>query len=70
VVRRSRLGIDEDEIELARRGTSANPAFAAMIEYAVRVYRAPDEITDEHIGVLRSHGFSDREIADVVGLGG
>ena len=62
------LGIDEDEIEQARRGTSSDPRYAAMIGYGLQVYREPTTISDEQIEALRSHGFSDREIADVVGL--
>jgi AhpD family alkylhydroperoxidase len=62
------LGIDVDEIERARHGTSADPAFAAVIEFGLQVYRHPDAISDEQIGALRAHGFVDREIADVVGV--
>ena len=62
------LGIEDGEIELARRGTSADPAYAAMIAYGLQVYREPTEIADEQVDGLRQHGFSDREIADVVGL--
>jgi AhpD family alkylhydroperoxidase len=62
------LRIDEDEIELARRGTSSDPRYAAMIAYGLQVYREPTAISDEQIDALRSQGFSDREIADVVGL--
>lgn len=62
------LGINEDEIELARRGTSSDPAIAAIITLALRIYRQPAAITDEQINALRGHGYSYREIADVVGI--
>lgn len=62
------LGINEDEIELARTGTSSDPAIAAIITLALRIYRQPAAITDEQINALRGHGYSDREIADVVGI--
>ncbi|WP_133059060.1 MULTISPECIES: carboxymuconolactone decarboxylase family protein [unclassified Nocardioides] len=62
------LRIGEDEIELARHGTSSGPRYAAMIAYGLQVYREPTIISDEQIEALRSHGFSDREIADVDGL--
>ncbi len=62
------LGIDEDEIERARSGTSADPAIAAIITLALQIYREPTEITDEQILALHGHGYTDREIADVVGI--
>ncbi|MER5491405.1 carboxymuconolactone decarboxylase family protein [Streptomyces sp. NPDC002454] len=61
-------GVDEDEIERARRGTSADPAIAAIIALALRVHREPTSITDEQVDALRAHGYSDRAIADVVGV--
>ena len=62
------MGVDEQEIERARSGTSANPATAAIIALALQIYREPTSITDEQITALREHGFSDREITDVVGV--
>jgi AhpD family alkylhydroperoxidase len=62
------LGIDDDEIERARRGTSSDPATAAIIGLALRVYEEPTAITDEEIASLRQLGFRDREISDVVGV--
>ncbi|WP_420179879.1 carboxymuconolactone decarboxylase family protein [Paenarthrobacter sp. TA1.8] len=61
-------GIEEDEIGLARAGTSADPAIAAIIALGLRIYRDPQGITDEQILGLREHGYSDREIVDVVGI--
>lgn len=61
-------GIGEDEIERARAGTSADPAMAAIITLALQIYREPTVISDEQILALRRHGYSDREIADVVGI--
>lgn len=61
-------GVDEEEIHRARAGTSADPAVAAIIALALQIYREPATITDEQIEVLGEHGYSDREIADVVGI--
>lgn len=61
-------GVEIEEIDRARTGTSADPAIAAMIDLGLRVYREPTSITDEHIAGLRAHGYRDREIADVVGI--
>lgn len=62
------LGVDEEEIERAHEGTSADPAIAAIITLALRIYREPTTITDDQVGALREHGYSDRVIADVVGV--
>ncbi|MEU5976444.1 carboxymuconolactone decarboxylase family protein [Streptomyces sp. NPDC047315] len=62
------LGVDEDEIDRAREGTSADPAIAAIVALALQVYREPTSITDEQIDALREHGFGDRAIADVAGV--
>lgn len=62
------LGVKDTEIDLARKGTSSDPALAAMIEIGLQVYRAPSSITDSQVEQLRMHGFSDREITDVVGV--
>ncbi|MQA06496.1 MAG: alkylhydroperoxidase [Streptosporangiales bacterium] len=60
--------VDDDEIELARLGTSGDPAVAAIVMFALQVHTAPASITDAQIAELRDHGYSDRELADVVGL--
>lgn len=62
------MGVDEEEIERAHAGTSADPAIAAIITLALQVYREPTSITDEQVSALREHGYSDRVIADVVGV--
>ncbi|SDK04669.1 carboxymuconolactone decarboxylase family protein [Streptomyces indicus] len=62
------LGIDEEEIERAHLGTSQDPAVAALIALGLQVYREPASITDDQIAALRAYGYSDRAIADVVGV--
>ncbi|MFE5934254.1 carboxymuconolactone decarboxylase family protein [Streptomyces sp. NPDC056470] len=62
------MGVDEEEIKRAHAGTSADPAIAAIIALALQVYREPTSITDEQVSALREHGYSDRAIADVVGV--
>lgn len=61
-------GIDEAEIDRSRTGTSADPAITAIIALALQIYREPTTITDEQVTALRDHGYSDREIVDVVGI--
>ncbi|WP_329012528.1 carboxymuconolactone decarboxylase family protein [Streptomyces sp. NBC_00690] len=62
------MGVGEEEIERARSGTSADPAIAAIIALALQIYREPTSITDEQVIALREYGYSDRAIADVVGV--
>lgn len=62
------LDIDQDEIDLARRGTAGDPAIAAMVAYGLQVYVEPTAITAAQIEELRGLGYSHREIADVVGV--
>ncbi|MFJ9111190.1 carboxymuconolactone decarboxylase family protein [Streptomyces sp. NPDC102283] len=63
-----RMGVDEGEIERARAGTSDDPGIAAIIALALQVHREPTSITDAQVIALREHGYSDRAIADVVGV--
>ena len=62
------LGLSEVDIELARQGTAAEPAVAAIVAFGQQVLAAPAEIGDEDVERLREHGYSDEQIAEVVGL--
>ncbi len=62
------LGISESEIAAARAATSSDPAIAEMLAFARRLQTAPASVTDEHLAALRRHGYSDREITDVVAV--
>jgi AhpD family alkylhydroperoxidase len=62
------LGLDEDEISLARTASSADPRVATIVEFGAQVYADPSAITPGQVDALRAHGFGDREIADVVGV--
>ncbi|WP_327090780.1 carboxymuconolactone decarboxylase family protein [Nonomuraea sp. NBC_01738] len=61
-------GLSESDIALARQGTSTDAREAALIGVAVRVLVEPSSLTDEDVAGLREHGWSDRVIAEVVGL--
>jgi alkylhydroperoxidase family enzyme len=54
------------DIELARQGTAADPKVAAMVAFGLQVLAA--QVTDEQVGELRELGYSDEQIAEVVGL--
>jgi AhpD family alkylhydroperoxidase len=63
-----RLGVPESEIQLARQGTSAEPAIAAIVAFSQQALTAPSDIGDEDLERLRAHGYSDEQIAEVAGL--
>jgi uncharacterized peroxidase-related enzyme len=63
-----RLGLTDTDIELARQGTATDPKVAAMVAYGQQVIVAPGEVTDAQIDELRAHGYTDEQIAEVVGL--
>ena len=62
------VGVSDEEIELATRGTSSDPRIAAMVEFGHRVDTEPASITAGDIEQLRRLGYRDRDILDVVGL--
>src|ERR687889_197306 len=53
------LGVPDSEIQLARQGTSSDPAIAAIVGFAQEVLAAPAEIDDADIERLRAHGYRD-----------
>ena len=63
-----RLGVPESEIQLARQGTSSDPAIAAIVAFAQQVLAAPAEIGDADFERLRALGYRDEQIAEVAGL--
>jgi AhpD family alkylhydroperoxidase len=63
-----RLGLSESDIELARQGTATDPKIAAMVAFGQQVLAAPAEVSDEQVDGLRAYGYSDEQIAEVVGL--
>jgi AhpD family alkylhydroperoxidase len=63
-----KLGVPEDEIRLARQGTSSDPAIAAILAFARQVLAAPRDIDDDDFERLHGHGYVDEQVAEVVGL--
>ena len=62
------LGLTEQDIELARQGTATDAKTAAIVGFAQQVAAAPSEIADSDVERLHDGGWSDEQIADVVGL--
>ena len=61
-------GLSDADIALAREATATDPRQAALLTFAVRVLAEPASITADDVAELRGHGWTDRTIADVVGL--
>ncbi|GHF08782.1 hypothetical protein GCM10017786_48250 [Amycolatopsis deserti] len=61
-------GLSEVDIALARQGTATDRREAALIEFAVRVLAEPASLADDDVAGLQAHGWSERVIAEVVGL--
>lgn len=61
-------GLSETDIALAREATATEPREAALLGFAVQVLAEPASITADDVATLRRHGWSDRVIAEVVGL--
>lgn len=54
-------GIKRDYTQL-----NLSPAERAMLDYAVKLTLAPSSVGEDDIKALRSHGFDDRDILDIV----
>jgi AhpD family alkylhydroperoxidase len=63
-----KLGLSDTDIELARHGTATEPKVAVMVAYGRQLIAAPGDVGDEQLAELRDHGYSDEQIAEVVGL--
>jgi AhpD family alkylhydroperoxidase len=61
-------GLSDADIELARQGTSTDAREAALIGLAVKVLVEPGSLGDQDVAEVREHGWSDRIIAEVVGV--
>jgi uncharacterized peroxidase-related enzyme len=62
------LGLNDNDIALARQGTATDPKVAAMVAFGQQVIAAPAEVTDQQVDELRELGYTDEQIAEVVGL--
>ncbi|MBB4908870.1 carboxymuconolactone decarboxylase family protein [Actinophytocola algeriensis] len=61
-------GLNDADIALAREATATDTGEAALLTFAVRVLAEPATITADDVAELHTHGWTDRTIADVVGL--
>jgi uncharacterized peroxidase-related enzyme len=55
------------EIEANRRGTSADAKAAIAVRFAARIARHRGKVSDSDLQAVRSAGYSDAEIVEIVG---
>jgi AhpD family alkylhydroperoxidase len=63
-----KLGLSDAEIEHARQGTATEPGVAAIVAFGRELIAGPGGIGAARVAELRSHGYGDEQIAEVVGL--
>ena len=61
-------GLTDDDLELARRGLSADGRETPLIALAMTVLADPSSVGDAEVDELRAYGWSDRVITEIVGL--
>ncbi len=59
--------LDEAEIDANRRGTSSDEKAAAAIGFAVKIVKYRGKLSDSDFEAVRSAGYSDEEIVEIVG---
>lgn len=60
-------GLSEAEIEEARDARSVSPKHAAALAFARQVVAKKGRVTDADLAVVRMAGFSDEDIAEIIG---
>jgi uncharacterized peroxidase-related enzyme len=58
--------VDEEEILAARRGTSADPRSAAVVELALKVVEARGSVAGADVAAAREAGLSEAEVVEVI----
>ncbi len=61
-------GLDDTDVQLAQLGTATTAKAADLVTYALGVHENPAAIGDSTLAALRTHGYSDRDLLDVIGL--
>ncbi|OLT13899.1 alkylhydroperoxidase [Actinomadura sp. CNU-125] len=61
-------GLTDTDIDFARQGTATDTREAALVAFAVRTLTEPASLTDADVTALRAQGWSERVIAEIVGL--
>jgi uncharacterized peroxidase-related enzyme len=57
-----------DQIAIDHRKADVTPRQKAMLDFAVKLARAPEAVTEDDLQPLHAHGFSDEDIWDIGGI--
>ena len=57
-----------DQIAIDHRKADVTPRQKAMLDFAVKLARAPEAVTEDDVQSLHAHGFSDEDIWDIGGI--
>lgn len=60
--------LDADELALNRGGTSRDPKAAAAVAFAKRVVETRGRVSDEDLAAVRTAGFGDAQIVEIVAV--
>jgi uncharacterized peroxidase-related enzyme len=57
-----------DQIAVDHRKADVTPRQKAMLDFAVKLARIPEAVTEDDLHSLRAHGFADEDIWDIGGI--
>ena len=60
------LGVDSDEASRNLRGRATDPRSEAALRFAVRVVETRGNVSDEDLAEVRSAGYSDEEVVEIL----
>lgn len=61
------VGLNDDDIEESRNSTSSDRKTEAALRFAKKIVLARGELKDEEINLVRQAGYTDGEIAEIIG---
>lgn len=64
----SKIGLDNEAIDLARQGKSSDPKIAAILTFARELVVRRGEVKDADLRALRTVGVTDTELAEIVAV--
>lgn len=62
-----RAGLSDEQLTVSREGRAADPKANAALQFAMAVLRHRGGVSDEELAHVRAAGFSDAEIAEIIG---
>ena len=61
-----KAGVSGDDLAAAQSGESADPRTAAALAFALKLVEARGQVTEAEVQALRSAGFSDGQVVEIV----